>query len=253
MNHDFLSRCSAVIIVKNGANTLENTLSALSRFAEVVLYDNGSSDETTVIAKQFANVRLYQGAFLGFGPSKNYAAGLAQYDWIFSLDADEYPDDDLLQALAQFDDSDNSRVGEILRANRFYGKTIITNGWGNDRLIRLYHRRVHHFCERAVHEQVLVGEESQQIPLAGTLIHQAITDLGQQLEKTKLYTQLYAQSAEAKTYPFVWIVFKACFAFIRSYILKGGFCSGWRGYTIAVGESIGVFYKYARVYARKHR
>lgn len=250
--NNFLSRCSAVIIVKNGAKTLENTLNALSPFAEIVLYDNGSSDDTVMIAKKFTNVRLYQGDFLGFGPTKNYAASLAAYDWIFSLDADEHPDEALLQALAQFDDSDHRRVGEILRTNLFCGKTITTNGWGNDRLIRLYHRRMHHFCNRAVHEQVLISPQSKKIIFPGTLIHQAITGLEQQLQKNQLYARLYAQSTQAKLYPFPWIICKTCFAFIRSYFLRGGFCSGWRGYTIAVSESIGVFYKYALVYADKH-
>ena len=77
-----LDNISVVIIVKDGGKTINATLSALSQFSDVVVYDNGSTDDTIEIAKKFQNVNLIQGDFTGFGPTKNRAATYAKNDWI---------------------------------------------------------------------------------------------------------------------------------------------------------------------------
>ena len=58
---------SIVINVKNGAKYLERTLNALSRFEDVVLLDNYSSDNTIAIANSFNNVRVFEHEFCGMG------------------------------------------------------------------------------------------------------------------------------------------------------------------------------------------
>ncbi len=84
-----LDKISIVIITKNAVSTLPKTLESTKEFDEVVIYDNGSKDETLAIAGDFNNVSLYRGSFMGFGPTKNHAISLARHDWVFSLDSDE--------------------------------------------------------------------------------------------------------------------------------------------------------------------
>ena len=84
-----LDKLSVVIITRNAAATLAETLESASGFDEVLVYDNGSDDATMEIAQAHDNVSLRQGDFLGFGPTKNHAVSLARNDWVFSLDADE--------------------------------------------------------------------------------------------------------------------------------------------------------------------
>ncbi|NTW83850.1 MAG: glycosyltransferase [Chlorobiaceae bacterium] len=55
----------------------------------VVVLDNGSSDRTLEIARNFANVRVYEHLFIAFGPMKNLAVLKASSDWILSIDSDE--------------------------------------------------------------------------------------------------------------------------------------------------------------------
>jgi glycosyltransferase involved in cell wall biosynthesis len=50
--------------------------------------DCGSDDDTCAIAAAHG-ARVVQQPWLGFGAQRNFAAGLASYDWILSLDADE--------------------------------------------------------------------------------------------------------------------------------------------------------------------
>ncbi len=61
---------SVVMLAKNNEKTIENSLKSLVDFNDVVVYDNGSTDETINIAKKFPNVNLIQGDFKGFGWTK---------------------------------------------------------------------------------------------------------------------------------------------------------------------------------------
>lgn len=245
-----ISHVTPVLIVKNGEATIGDTLDALSAFKKVVVYDNGSEDRTLLIANGFANVQLIQGAFFGFGITKNVAASHAETAWVFSLDCDEVPDQALINNIAAWHPEDDNCVVEIHRENFFCGKPIKTNGWGNDFLIRLYNKETHSFTKSQVHEKVELHSNSCKTRLSGKLQHTAITDLKQILEKAQLYSEIYANSEKAKLYPFPIIILKTCFAFFRSYLLKLGLLSGWRGFVISLGETIGVFFKYAKVYQK---
>ena len=90
---------SAVVLAKNNEKTIENTLNSLKEFDDVVVYDNGSTDETLNIVKKFSNVNLVKGEFKGFGWSKNNASSFAKNDWILIIDSDEVVDIELLNEL----------------------------------------------------------------------------------------------------------------------------------------------------------
>ncbi len=118
-----LSELSAVIITRNAAATLARTLDSLEALGEVVVYDNGSTDETLEIARRYANVSLHQGEFFGFGPTKRHAVSLARNDWVLSLDADEAPTIRWLESLAGWlPTAGPDQVVEVLRENWLLGE-----------------------------------------------------------------------------------------------------------------------------------
>ncbi|MEN0045213.1 MAG: glycosyltransferase, partial [Pseudomonadota bacterium] len=80
---------SAVIIAANAAETIGACLDSLSRLDEVVVYLNGSTDDTAAHCAQYGNGRVHVGPFLGFGPTKQAAVDLARNDRVFSIDTDE--------------------------------------------------------------------------------------------------------------------------------------------------------------------
>src|SRR5574344_2260902 len=90
---------SAVVLAKNNEKTIEKTLKSLVEFDDVVVYDNGSTDETINIVKKFPNVNLIEGEFRGFGWTKNHATSFATNDWILIIDSDEIVDSELLAEL----------------------------------------------------------------------------------------------------------------------------------------------------------
>lgn len=245
-----LSEISAVIIVRNAEGTLGETLASLRDFAEVVVYDNGSTDKTIEIARSFDNVELYVGEFLGFGKTKAHAVGLARNDWVFSLDADEAVSSGLRDSIDAVDLTDPATAYLVHRHNFLMGKRVRFSGWGNDWLVRLFHRGRHGFNDAAVHEKVLVGSDGRTARLKGALNHSAITELGQFPIKAARYSELRRQSG-TKPLPQAVIVLKTLYSFLRCYVLKLGVLDGWRGLAIAMSLAENVFYKYMKPLADK--
>lgn len=243
-----IKNISVVIIVRDAVETIAETLESVKAFPQVVVYDNGSSDGTQDIARGFENVKLVEGPFEGFGPTKNLAAGLAGHDWILSLDADEAVSERLLASIRSLDLVDPRAAFEICRLNYFMGKLVERGGWGRDWLVRLYHRGHHQLSEAMVHENVGVHGGTKLLRLQGAIAHQAVREVGQFLKKIDLYTELRRESS-TRTYPTGVIMIRAMWAFFRSYVVKLGFLAGWRGLVIAVSNFNGVFYKYMKIYA----
>ncbi|MDR5874408.1 glycosyltransferase family 2 protein [Halomonas sp. CUBES01] len=240
---------SVVIITRNAASTLVSTLDALSEFGEVVIYDNGSIDETPSIAARYPNVSLHQGEFFGFGLTKRHAVSLAKNDWILSLDADEVPSKRLTTELRQWIASARScDIGNVLRENSMLGRPVRHSGWGNDWLVRLFNRRDYNFNDAMVHESVEIDHKANIIQLPGCIEHAAVTDLSQFLEKINRYSTLRSNSGKLKKYSPGVIFLKSIFAFIRTYFFQLGVLDGWRGLVIAVANANGVFWKYIKFY-----
>ena len=244
-----IKNISAVIITKNAIDTISITLESLKDFKEVIIFDNGSTDGTLNAIKLFGNVSLYCGDFLGFGETKNHAISLASNDWIFSLDSDESLSEELSSHLHKIE-LKPKLIGEVQRKNFFMGKEMTTAGWGRDKIIRLFNRKEFSFSDRLVHEKVEIDLTAQKIFLNGHLVHLAVNNLSQILEKANLYSDLYAKENDT-FYPLIIIIFKAYYAFFRTYFLQMGFLAGWRGFVLAVSNSIGVFYKYIKIYAKR--
>ncbi|MGH8131284.1 MAG: glycosyltransferase, partial [Steroidobacteraceae bacterium] len=87
------------MLTRDCAATLDRCLSSLADFAEVLVYDNGSTDTTVEIAARYPNVRIVKGYFDGFGPTRNRVDALARHDWILKMDSDEWLSTELTVAL----------------------------------------------------------------------------------------------------------------------------------------------------------
>ncbi|HEX6549174.1 MAG TPA: glycosyltransferase family 2 protein [Gammaproteobacteria bacterium] len=245
-----LSRISVVLIVRNAAASLAATLDSVLEFDEVVVYDNGSGDDTVAIAGRYPNVSIHKGEFSGFGATRNAAAALARNDWVFSLDADEVVSDGLVASIAGLALGNVDIAYAVERQNYLLGARVRFSGWGSQWLTRLYNRTTHAFTNVAVHEKVALKSGEQAMQLTGTLRHTAMRDAGDFLVKMHRYTMLKAGESTRTYHPAI-IVLKTFWAFIRSYVLRLGVLDGWRGLLISVSEANGVFYKYIVIYSQR--
>ena len=243
-----LKDISAVMITRNAEAVLAGALDSLRDFAEVIIYDNGSTDGTLALAGRYPNARVHTGPFLGFGPSRNRAAELATNDWVFAIDADERLSPELADTLERLALDDSRQAFAVLRRNYMMGRAVDRGGWGSDWLVRLYHRGTQRYDDAMVHEKVKLRTGARVVQVPGALEHEAVRDIGQMLDKVNRYSEIRRKTIKRAPAPGL-IVLRAFWAFLRSYALKGGFLAGWRGVVIAWSNANGVFYKYMKAYA----
>jgi glycosyltransferase involved in cell wall biosynthesis len=237
---------SVVIIVKNASLTIEETLRSIKAFNEVILYDNGSTDKTIEIAKNFKNVKIIKGEFFGFGPTKNLAAKFAKNKWIFSLDADEVVSSELLNSIMSLSPQQDT-VYSIVRYNYYKGKRIRSK-IGKDVIFRLYNKEEVLFNDKLVHESLVINKTKKQ-RLSGIVKHNSYQGISDFINKIDEYSNLYAntQGHKKKTSPSI-AFYSALWSFVRFYIIKYGFIDGYRGLLFSVTGACTTFYKKIKLY-----
>ncbi|WP_299181282.1 glycosyltransferase family 2 protein [uncultured Neptuniibacter sp.] len=241
-----ISHISCVIIVKNAAETIVPVLESLTAFDEVVLYDNGSDDGTQDLAKEYPNVNLVEGAFLGFGETKQKAAGYAKNNWVLSLDADEVLSETFIEGLKELSLDDHC-VYSILRSN-FYKDREVKHCWGKDIIVRLYNRTKTGFNSNKVHEHVVV-DGMDVIPLQGAVKHYPYQNISQFIIKLDKYSSLFAEENKGlKSSSPLKAFLSSNFSFFKTYIIKRGFMDGSPGLVIAFSHMATNFYKYMKLY-----
>lgn len=238
---------SAVMIVKNGARTIQRSLESLREFDDVVVYDNGSIDGTQEIACSFANVNLIEGEFDGFGTTKNRAASFSKHDWVLIIDSDEVVDEELMNAL-KTDVLDPNAI-YIVNFLAFYKEIPIRHcGWNNQKIRRLYNKTVTRFNDNFVHENI-IDDGMKKLPISGNMKHYSYMSISDFIEKLDRYSTLFAtdnvgkkSSSPAKAF------FNGLYSFFRTYVLKRGFLDGYAGLIIAFSHMATNFYKYIKLY-----
>jgi glycosyltransferase involved in cell wall biosynthesis len=241
-----LDKITFVLIVKNAEISLQDTLEAIKNCPNILVYDNGSQDNTQAIVLQYPKICFYQGTFEGFGPTRNKAAKMAKTPWVFHLDADEVPSKKLLEELTNLK-LDSNCVYSILRDNYFWNKAMKgCSGWSSDIVTRLYPQDKTSYSQDLVHEKVL-SKGFGVIKLTGTLKHTPYPSLSSMMEKMEHYSTLFCKNTKKKAHalsPFT----HGIWAFIKSYIFKKGIFQGYRGYILSKYIADTAFYKYLKLY-----
>ncbi len=242
-----IDNISVVVLTKNNENTIENTLNSLQDFSDVVIYDNGSIDNTIKIAKSFLNVNLVEGEFKGFGWTKNKAASYTKNDWVMIIDSDEVVNNNLLNCL-RTQKLENNTVYR-LNSNGYYKNTRVKYcGWTLT-VKRVYNKKVTSFNdEDEVHEHILSDGLNENI-LSGNINHYSYSSISEFIIKADRYSTLFAQNNVGKkssspTKAF----FNGLYSFIKTYIFKQGFRDGYIGLIISFSHMVTNFYKYIKLY-----
>jgi glycosyltransferase involved in cell wall biosynthesis len=244
-----MQRLSVVIVCKNGAKVISETIKSFAGLTDdILIYDNGSTDGTQEIIRQ-SGAKLVEGIWEGFGKTKNKANELAKYDWILSLDADEGIDEELKNNLLQLDLGDEMKVYEF-RFKNFLGNTWLRFGeWGNDKHIRLFNRNKIKWDNAEVHEALILPNETIKIAVQGYVLHKTASSVKEYEEKMKKYAALNAKKyfKQGKTTCELRIFFSAFFSFIKNYFFKLGFLDGATGFHCARINARYTFLKYKRL------
>ena len=239
---------TVTVITKNEADALADALRSVSWADEIIVIDAESTDDTVAIARQFTD-RVYVRPWNGYIDQKNHAATLASHDWILSLDADERVTPQLAEEIRSLLATKPAAAGyRVPRVSFYFGRWMRTTDMYPDYQLRLYDRRRARWDGRYVHESVRADGAVDY--LKSDLQHYPYRDLSEHLIRMDRYTTLAAQQMheQGRRATVMGLLIHPRLAFLRNYILKGGFRDGKAGLVISLVNSYYVFLKFAKLW-----
>lgn len=242
---------SVVIITKNEAHIIGNTLQSLQAVSDdIIVVDNGSTDDTISICKKF-NAKVIETSWQGYGITKNIGIDAAKYDWILSLDADEAIDEQLKNELIKLKPDNSNEVYKLSYKNFFCNKEIRFGVWAKDKHVRLFNRQKVRWDTAEVHESLLLPQDIKVVPLGGHVLHYTVNSISEYSNKTIAYARSNAKKyfLQGKKTGFIKLYLAPGFNFLQHYIFRLGFLDGWEGYLICKTNAWYTFMKY--VYLRE--
>lgn len=245
---------TVTVITLNEARDIAGALESVEWADEVLVVDSGSTDGTVDLA-QAKGARVIERQWPGYGAQRNFAADAASHNWILSVDADERVTPELAAEIRELMARGPDALGyRVSRVSRYLGRWIRTTDWFPDYQLRLYDRRAGRWNGLRVHESFQLSD-GQPAQLRGELQHHAYRDISDHLKKIDAYTTLTAEQShqQGRRTHAVAIAAHPLAAFIRNFILRGGFRDGTTGLIISVLNSYYVFLKLAKLWERQHK
>ena len=241
---------SVILITRNEEANLADCLASLEGIAQqVVVVDTNSSDRTLDIAKSYGAVIAQPQDWPGFGPQKNRALYLATGEWVLSLDADERLTPALKsEIVTAIHHSAHVDCFAIPRLSWYCGRFIRHSGWNPDYVDRLFKRGSARFSDDLVHERLLPS--GQVAKLENPMLHYSFMDYSQVLQKIDRYSTASAEQAfaQGKTSTPLKAVLHGAWSFFRTYFLQAGFLDGPQGFTLAMSNAQGTYYRYIKLW-----
>jgi glycosyltransferase involved in cell wall biosynthesis len=242
-----MEKISVAIITKNEEGNIRACLESVQWADEVVVVDNGSTDRTLEICREYG-ARVFLEDWKGYPGQKNSAIEKTRNEWVLSLDADERVTPELRREMEERLAADAPADGYwVPRKNFFLGRWVRRCGWYPDLNLRLFRKSRGRFAEREVHERVEVRGKT--LPLSQPLIHETYRTISDFLQRMDRYSTLAAREMHREGRRFRWIdlLSRPPFTFVQMYILRAGFLEGGDGLLLSVLYSYYTFAKYAKL------
>lgn len=243
-------RLSAVIITFNEQLNIGRCLQALQGIAdEIVVVDSFSTDNTEAFCRQFKNVKFIQREWKGYAQTKNWANEQATNEYIFSLDADEAPDEVLRNTILKQKEIGFSGAYEVNRITNYCGQWVKHCGWYPDKKVRIFRKENARWEGDFVHETLSLNNTEKITMLSGHLLHYSYHTLQDHKNRVEKYATLHAQKmfAEGKNIFPGKALFSAIWKFKQVYFFKLGFLDGKAGLNIARFSAKAVYLKYRKL------
>ena len=251
-------KISATIITFNEEANIKDACESVAWADEILVVDSNSTDATREIAEA-CGARVIVNPWPGFGAQKQFAVEQAQHDWIFSLDADERVSHPLRSNIELLKNPPGAQEADGYRISRrtyYQQRWIRGGGWYPDKQLRLFNRTKGRWKQRHVHESVSMDDESHVGEIAGDLLHFTSPDAAHHHRMIgERYAPLSAQQMfeEGRRTSVFGVASAGPAAFIRSFILKGGFRDGLAGFTIASFAAHHAFLKHLMLWEKQSK
>ena len=185
---------SLLIITKNSGSLLENSLNSVTGLVnEIIVVEDGSTDNTLSIAKQFKAI-VFKNHEENLGKQRALGLSKCKGEWVLMLDADEVVSDDLKKEMREIINKQSDVAGYYIPyQNHFLGKAIY-HGGENYKILRLFKKNCSVIPENVIHEHVEV--KGRLSFLNGKIYHYSYRTLYQTFKK---FTDYARREATRKT------------------------------------------------------
>jgi len=249
---------SVVIITKNEETRLARCLESVNGWAgEIIIIDDESTDNTRDIANCYADKVLVR-RMINEGKHRNWAYSQAANNWVLSIDADEIPDQELKNAIAETLKNPQYTHYSIPYKN-YIGDYPLKSDVGKS-IVKLFRKDKFRYEEVEVHPRIFSEGQCGRVE-KGAMHHYSWRDFGDFLRKTDKQTTLEAKKwfdiyktdpkrAEAKM-NLLNAMWRYNDRFWRTYISKKAWKDGFIGFMISFFGGLYQIMSYAKYWEMK--
>ncbi len=238
--------CSVIIIAKNEASRIVSCMEHLRFADEVIVVDNGSTDETAKQAKLHDAI-VVQEQESNFSLLRNIGAKTAQSEWILYVDADEIVTPELAREIQHYMRGATNAYF-IPRINFYLGHRWPTK----DKMIRLIRKSALRSWEGTLHEHPVIDGEIK--TTTNSFIHTTHRTLTEMVEKTNEWSETEASLRFAANHPRMsyWRFFRVMLtAFNESFFKQQGWKAGVAGLVESIFQAFSMFITYAKLWEKQ--
>lgn len=243
---------SVVVITFNNADTLDACLAQVAWADEIVVLDSGSTDDTMAIARRHGACTAVH-PFDDYGPQKQRVIDMASHDWVLNLDADEILSPGTAEIIQQALVAPRHAGFRLPRRERMFWTVQHRWSWRNAHL-RLFDRRCGGMNDVEVHAAVEVRGTVKTLRRAD-FVNDGDGDIATRIDKINRYSSgmVAHKLRRRQRYTGVRMVLYPPVFFLRQYIGKRYFLSGWAGFIASATGAFYAFLKYAKLHEARRR
>ncbi len=161
-------QCTVAILTYNNAKTLARALDSVRGFAEIIICDGGSTDDTVSIAQSYGARVLKQdrqflddaGRLQNYGGVRNQTLSEASFKWFLSLDSDEYLSTELVEEIAEIVENRSPVAYWVPRKYVYDGKVIDCSITYPNKQMRFFNCGAVTEFIKEVHERIVVRPDA---------------------------------------------------------------------------------------------
>ena len=231
---------TGIVLTHNEEENITKCLDSLSFCDQVVVVDDGSTDNTVKIAKKMDATVLEHVWTEDYSAQRNWTLGKVKSSWILFVDADEVISPKLAQEIQSAIKREGFKGFFLPRVDYLWDRKLKHGDVGGVKLLRLARRGAGQWQGR-VHE--IWNIEGSLGTLKNPIYHHPHKNLADFLQRINFYSSIKAQEffeQGCKT-NILEIVFGPAVRFIYLYLFKLGFLDGTPGFIHAMTMS---FYAY---------
>ena len=230
---------SILVMTYNEEENLERCLRSVQGVGdELLVLDSYSTDSTVDIARRFG-ARVEQFPFDSYVQQKARLIQMADSNWVFTIDADEYLSEELKHSIKAARNEKSFDGYTSNRRNKIGDRWLNHGSWYPDRKIRLFDRRKVSIIGKDPHDIMQPMAGARIGHLKGDLMHLSDENISSRYVTLERHSSRAASAlySEGKTSSWWRMYFKPCFRFISSYIIRMGILDGYYGWIIAKSEA----------------